>query len=133
VRRASALLALAAAAVLGCSGDQGPVAGELSVRLATPRGTDRAVLFRVVGLQHAVTAGAGTSYRVLSDTSASGDTAWIAVIASQGSALAAGEIARLAVADVRKAGDYRVVLSDVAAADYSVGDTVGVSLTVVRP
>jgi len=133
VSRGVGVLLLAAAAVFGCSGDQGPIAGELSVRLATPRSSDRAVLFRVVGAQHGVTAGTGAAYRVLVDTSAVGDTSWIAVIAPQASGLAAGEIARLAVADVRKAGDYRVALSDVAAADYSVGDTAGVSLTVVRP
>lgn len=133
MKRALGVLAVAAAAVFGCKGDQGPVAGELSVRLATPRNTDRAILFRVIGLQRGVTAGTGTTYRVLSDTSAAGDTSWIAVITPQGTGLAAGEIARLAVADVGKAGDYRIVVSDVAAADYSVGDTSGVSLSVVRP
>jgi type IV pilus biogenesis protein CpaD/CtpE len=132
VRRAPALLVLATAALVGCS-DQGPVAGELSVRLATPRSTDRAVLLSVVGRQHGVTAGTGSSYRVVSDTSATGDTVWIAVIAPQGSGLAAGEIARLVVPDTRRAGAYRAVLTDVAAADYSVGDTAGVSLSVVKP
>jgi type IV pilus biogenesis protein CpaD/CtpE len=127
------VLAVAAAAVLGCHGDQGPIAGELAVRLTSPRSTDRAILFRVVGPQHGVTAGTGTTYRVLSDTSAVGDTSWITVIAAQGSGLAVGEIAQLAVADVRKAGDYRVAVSDVATANYSVGDTAGVSLSVVRP
>jgi len=133
VRCAVGLLVLAAAALFGCSGDQGPVAGELSVRLATPRTTDRAVLFRVVGREHGVTAGAGTNYRVLTDTSVAGDTSWIAVITPQGAGLAAGEIARLAVPDARSAGNYRAVVTDVAAADYSVGDTAGVSLTVVKP
>lgn len=131
MRRALGMLALAA--LFGCHGDQGPVAGELSVRLATPRSSDRAILFRVIGAQHGVTAPGGSSYRMLSDTSAAGDTAWIAVIAPQGGGLAAGEIARVAVADVRKAGDYEIVVSDVAAADYSVGNTAGVSLTIVRP
>ena len=133
MRRALGVFALAAAALFGCHSDQGPVAGELSVRLATPRNTDRAILFRVIGPQHGVTAGTGTAYRVLSDTSTIGDTSWIAVITPQGSGLTAGEIARLAVADVRKAGDYKVVVSDVAAANYAVGDTAGVSLSVVRP
>jgi len=133
VRRALAVLAIAAAGAFGCNGDQGPVAGELSVRLARPRNTDRAILFRVIGPQLGVTAPSGSNYRTLADTSATGDTSWIAVITPPGTGLAAGEIARLAVADVRRAGDYRVALSDVAAADYSVGDTVGASLTIVRP
>ena len=133
MRRVPVLLALATAAAFGCSGDQGPVAGELAVRLATSRSTDRAVLFRVVGPQHGVTAGAGTSYRVVADSSAVGDTTWVAVIAPQGSGLAAGEIARLAVPDTRKSGAYAVVLTDVAAANYAVGGTAGVSLTVVKP
>jgi hypothetical protein len=133
VRRVVGALLLAAAAAAACSGESGPVRGELSVRLATPRNTDRAVLFRIVGAQRGVSAPSGSPYRVLADTSAVGDTAWIAVIAPQGGGLAPGEIARVAVPDTRKAGDYRPVLSDVAAASYAVGDTAGVSLTVVKP
>ena len=133
MRRVLGVLAFAAVATWGCHGDQGPIAGELSLRLATSRTGDRAILFRVIGLQHGVTAGTGTAYRVLSDTSAAGDTSWIAVIAPQGSGIAAGELVRLAVADVRKAGDYQIALTDIAAADYSVGSVSGVSLTVVRP
>ena len=132
MRRIVGVLALAAAAVAGCS-DQGPVAGELSVRLTTSRIGDRAVLFRVVGKLHAVTVGTATSYRVVSDTSATGDTAWVAVIAPQGSGLAAGEIARIAVPDTRKAGSYEISLTEAAASDYSVGTFPGLTLTVVKP
>lgn len=132
MRRILGVLALSAAAVAGCS-DQGPVAGELSVRLTTSRSGDRAVLFQVIGPQHGVTAGTGSSYRVLSDTSATGDTAWVAVIAPQGSGLAAGEIARIAVSDTRKAASYQISLAEAAAADYSVGVFSGISLTVVKP
>lgn len=133
MRRALGVLVLATAAAFGCKGNEGPVAGELSVRLATPRNSDRAMLFRVVGSQHGVTPPSGSSYRVLVDTSDVGDTSWIAVIAPQGSGLAAGEIARLAVLDTRKAADYVIALTDVAAADYSVGNISGIALTVVRP
>ena len=134
MRRAIAVLALgAAAAAAGCSGDQGPVAGELSVRLATTATTYRAVLFRVVGKLHAVTAPTGAGYRILSDTSATGDTAWIAVIAPQGTGLAAGEVARLAVPDTRKASSYQVSLTEAAAANYAVGLFPGLALTVARP
>ena len=133
MRRALGMLTLAAAAwAVGC-GEQGPVAGELSVRLATSRSGDRAILFRVIGPEHGVTAGTGTGYRVVSDSSAAGDTAWIAVVAPQGTGLVAGEIARLAVPDTRKAGNYLISLTDIAAADYSVGSLAGVALTVVKP
>jgi len=132
VRSIVAVIALAAAAVAGCS-DQGPVAGELSVRLGTPSPTPRAVLFRVVGKLHGVTAGTASGYRIISDTSATGDTAWVAVIAPQGSGLAAGEIARVSVPDTRKAGSYEVSLTEAAASDYSVGVFPGITLTVVKP
>lgn len=132
MRRIVGVLALAAAAAAGCS-DQGPVAGELSVRLTTSRATDRALLFKVIGKLHGVTAGTGASYRVLSDTSATGDTAWVAVIAPQGTGLAPGEIARITVPDTRKAGSYLIFLTDAAASDYSVGRFSGITLTVVKP
>ncbi len=133
MRRTLAVLVLAAAAAGGCGGSEGPIAGELSVRLASPRTTDRAILFRVVGRQHGVTAATGSTYRVFSDTSAAGDTSWITVVAPAGSGIAAGEIARLAVADVRQAGSYKAAVTDVAASNYAVGDTTGVTLSVVRP
>jgi hypothetical protein len=131
VRHVVVVLALAAA-VAGCS-DQGPVAGELSVRLTTSRTTDRAVLFKVVGKLHGVTAGTGASYRIISDTSATGDTAWVAVITPQGTGLAPGEIARITVPDTRVAGSYQISLTEVAASDYSVGTFSGITLTVVKP
>jgi len=135
VRRALGMLTLAAALTAGWGGcsDQGPTAGELSVRLTSSRSGDRAILFRVVGAQHGVTAGTGTSYRVISDTSAAGDTSWIAVLTPQGTSLAAGEIARLAVPDTRRAGSYVISVTDIAAYDYSVGDIAGASLLVVKP
>jgi hypothetical protein len=132
----SALLALALAAAAaggGCKGTEGPVAGELSVRLTTPRNTDRAILFAVVGRQHGVVAASGSNYRVFSAVSAAGDTTHITVVALSGGGLAAGEIARLAVDDVRQAGNYTTTLIDVASADYRIGGVTGVSLTVVRP
>ncbi len=131
MRHVVVVLALAAA-VAGCS-DQGPVAGELSVRLTTSRTTDRAVLFKVVGKLHGVTAGTGASYRIISDTSATGDTAWVAVITPQGTGLAPGEIARITVPDTRMAGSYQISLTEAAASDYSVGTFAGITLTVVKP
>ncbi len=133
MRRALGVLAVAAAAAWGCRGDQGPVAGELSVQLATPRTTDRAVLFQVVGPAHGVKGWSSASYRVLSDTSATGDTSWVAVISPQGTGLATGEIARIAVPDTRKASSYLISFTEAAAADYSVGAFSGITLTVVKP
>jgi len=135
VRRVVVLLAVAAAAAgaAGCSADQGPVAGELSVRLATPRTTDRAVLFRVTGPAHGVKGWSGSTYRVVADTSATGDTSWVAVISPQGTGLAAGEIARVEVPDTRNVGNYRISFTEAAASDYSVGAFSGITLTIVKP
>jgi hypothetical protein len=121
------LVAVAAA----CS-EQGPVSGELSIRVATPRASDRALLFVVTGRQTGVTAAPGSGYLVFAAAGA-GDTTRIVVAAPAGRGIAAGEVARLAVADVRQAGSYAVRLADVATAGYGVGDTAGVSLTVVKP
>ncbi len=125
-------LLLLVAALAACSHD-GPVAGELAVRLASPRNTDRAILFRVVGAQHGVTPGTSTTYRVFSDTSSAGDTSWIAVVAPAGQAVVPGEIARLAVPDVRKAGDYKAAVLQVATASLAASDSVGVLLSIVKP
>ena len=121
-------LALAAAA---CS-EQGPVAGELAVSLATPRATDRAVMFTVVGVQTGVTPAPGSGYAVFT-SAGGGDTTRVVVVAPAGRGITAGEVARIAVADVRKVGSYGVRLSDVAAASYAVGDSAGVSLSVSKP
>jgi hypothetical protein len=121
------LVAVAAA----CS-EQGPVSGELSIRVATLRVSDRALLFVVTGRQTGVTAAPGSGYLVFAAAGA-GDTTRIVVAAPAGRGIAAGEVARIAVADVRQAGSYAVRLADVATAGYGVGDTAGVSLTVVKP
>jgi len=133
MRRALTYLAFVAAAMYGCGNADGPVAGQLAVRLATTRSGDRAILLRVVGRQRAVTAPSGSTYRVVSDTSAAGDTTWIAVIAQQGNALVSGELARLTVPDTRTAANYVVSLTDIALYNYTVGDTAGIALSVVRP
>jgi hypothetical protein len=133
MRRALALVVLAAASVAGCKGSEGPVAGELSVRLTTPRNTDRAVMFVVVGKQSGVTAPSGSGYHIFSATSAAGDTTHVIVVAPLGQGVAAGEIARIAVNDTRQAASYAATLSDVASATLAVGALTGVSLAVVKP
>ncbi len=129
MRRFIAGLALAATA---CSGEAGPVAGELAVRVATPRSTDRALMFVLTGQQTGVTAAPGSGYRVFV-AAAGGDSTRIVVAAPAGRGIAAGEVARIAVADTRKAASYSVLLRDAAAANYAVGDTAGISLSVVKP
>jgi hypothetical protein len=136
VRRRLAIwvAAMGLTAIVGCKGTEtGPVAGELSVRLTTPRNTDRAVAFVLIGKQHGATAAAGSPYRLFTATSAAGDTTRIVVMAPKGSGIGAGEVARISVDDVRRAASYIASLTDVAAADYSVGATTGLSLTVVKP
>ena len=135
MRRVALALAVAAAAAgaAACNDQQGPVAGELTVQLATPVSTYRAVLFRVVGKLHAVNPPAGLNYRVLADTAANGDTAWVAVIAPQGGGLSSGEIARVEVPDTRNVGSYKVTFTEAAASDYSVGAFSGITLTIVKP
>ena len=127
------LLACFALAAVACSGEQGPVAGELSIRIATPRASDRAIEFVLTGTQSGVTAAPGSGYLVFATRSAAGDTTRVVVAAPSTGGISAGEVARISVADVRKASSYSVKLNDVAAANYSVGDTAGVTLTVVRP
>jgi hypothetical protein len=124
-------LALAAALLAGACSSDAPVSGELSVRLTTPHFGDRAILFSLSGRQHGVTAASG--YRVFADTSAGGDTTHVVVVAAQGVGLAPGEIARIAVDDVRRAGSYAARVTDLAAANYGAADTAGVSLKVVKP
>jgi len=129
MKRFLAVLAVAAAA---CSGETGPVAGELAIRLSTPRSSDRALMFVLTGRQSGVSAAPASGYGVFASTAA-GDSTRIVVVAPAGSGIAAGEVARINVADTRAVGAYSVRLSDVAAANYAAGDTAGISLSVVKP
>ena len=132
MRRVVLFAALAALAGAGCR-DQGPAAGELSVRLGAPRPFDRALLLEVTGRSSGVTAPSGSSYRVFGRTSSDGDTAYVVVIAPAGSGLAAGEVARLRVDDVQQASGYAARVLDAATSAYAIGDTSGVTLSVGRP
>ena len=127
-----ALLCGGGIAVAGCSSAEKPVAGELEVRLATPNTDDRAILLRVGGKQTAVTAPAGTSYRVLVAPLA-GDTVRVVVIAPQGNHLTAGALLRLTVPDTRQVDAYVARTLDVASAAYAQRAVAGYTLTVVKP
>ena len=128
-------LAFAAAAVLaaGCRGEQGPVSGELSVRLTTSHVGDRAIQFVVIGAAQAATAPTGSGYQVFSDAPAGTDTTHVVVVAPPATGLIAGDIARIAVNDTRRVRSYAARVIAVAVPDYGPGNTTGVSLAVVRP
>ena len=127
-------LALAAVAVLGaaCRND-GPVGGELAVRLQTPRPTERGIQFVVTGRAHGVTAPPGASYQVFADSSSDGDTSYVIVVAPAGSGLLAGDLARIRVSDARSVAGYSVRAVALASSSYAADTTLGVVLQVVRP
>lgn len=131
--RGLVLTLLGCLAVAGCAGNEGPVAGELEVRLATPNGDDRAVHFRLVGAQTAVTAPPGTAYRVFVSPEPGSDTARVVVVAAQGTALAPGPLARVMVPDTRRAAAYAAGVLEVASTAYGQRAPAGYVLTVVRP
>jgi hypothetical protein len=126
------LALLGGLAAAGCGGNEGPTAGELEVRLATPNTDDRAIRFLLGGERTAVTAPAGTNYRVYT-APRSGDTVIVVVIAPQGGRLAAGALVRLSVPDTRQAASYRTTVQDVAATSYAQRAVTGYALTVVKP
>lgn len=130
--RAFLLALLGGLAAAGCFGHEGPVAGELEVRLATPNADDRAIIFRLVGQQTAVTAPSGSGYRVFT-TPGLGDTARVVVVAPQGTHLAAGSVARVSVPDTRRAEAYGAVVQEVASTSYATRAAAGYVLTVVKP
>jgi len=126
------LLSAAALAAGACSSAEKPVAGELSVRLTTPNGDDRAVLFRLAGKQSAVTLPSGSTNRLLLSPGL-GDTVRVLVIAPQGSHLVAGELARVSVPDTRQVASYAARVLDVASTGYLDRATAGYALQVVKP
>lgn len=118
----------------GCGGSEGPVAGELEVRLASPNTDDRAVLFLLRGAQTAVTAPAGSNYRILKAPRGI-DTLRVMVIAPQGGHLTPGTLVRIAVPDTRQAASYSAVPLEVATTAYATRNIplTGFQLTVVQP
>jgi hypothetical protein len=107
----------------------GPVSGELEVRLSGPQQV-RAVVFNLTGERSAVTAAPGLRAYVagLQD-----DTARVVVVAPAGQTLPTGAIARVAVPDLRRAGTYAASVTEVAGPDYGLQNPSLYTLTVVRP
>jgi hypothetical protein len=119
-------------AVTGCKSAEGPVAGELEVRLTTPNTDDRAILVRVVGKQTAIAAPSGSTYRVLT-APLGGDTVRVVVIAPVGSHIAAGAMLRLTVPDTRQVDAYSAFALDVASASYAQRPLTGYLFAVAKP
>ena len=125
---AGILAATLLAAAGSCSSSSGPVAGMLTVSLATPNpGTDGAILLTVAGPQAltSVTAGAGLR-AFLQPLSA---TTKVALTGS----LTSGAILTIGVADVGQATQYHATIQGVAAsADFQLRPLAGYSLAVSR-
>ena len=110
-----------------CSSDggTGPVAGVLTVSLATPNpGADGAILFRVSGPQALTSVVAGAGLRVFSPPlSASTRFAVTGTLTN-------GALVTIGVADTRNAAQYTAIVQSVAAPDFQLRPLSGYSLTV---
>ena len=123
------LLTLALAGVAGCSSDQGPVAGELTVSLATPNsGGDGAILFVVTGpaALTSATLPTGASQRLFGQPL--GAVTRFAITGT----LSNGAILTIGVADVNRVAQYIATVQAVAAPDFQLRALSGYALTVAR-
>ena len=122
------LVALALAGGAGsCSSDggTGPVAGVLTVSLATPNaGADGAMLFNVSGPQPLTSVTAGPGLRVFSQSLST-----LTRLAVTGT-LTNGSVVTIGVADTRNAARYAASVQAVAAPDFRLRPLAGYSLTV---
>jgi hypothetical protein len=119
------VVALAAAGAGSCGDGTGPVAGVLTVSLATlSPGADGAILLTVTGPGALTSVTAAPGLRVFSGTL--GTTTKLAVTGP----LANGVILRIGVPDTRRASQYVATIQNVAGNDYSLRGSVGYLLTV---
>lgn len=108
-----------------CSDGTGPVAGVLTVSLATPNpGVDGAMLFRVSGPQALTSVTAGPGLRVFSQSLSTSTR--FAVTGT----LTNGALVTIGVADTRNAAQYIASVQSVAAPDFQLRPLTGYSLTV---
>ena len=118
-------LALGGAAGSCSDGGTGPVAGLLTVTLATPNpGADGAILFRVSGPQALTSVAAGPGLRVFSQSLSTSTR--FAVTGT----LTNGALVTIGVADTRSAAQYTAIVQGVAAPDFQLRSLTGYSLTV---
>ncbi len=122
------LVALALTGGAGsCSSDPGtgPVAGVLTVSLATPNaGADGAILFSVSGPQALTSVTAGPGLRVFAQPFST-----LTRFAVTGT-LTNGAVVTIGVADTRNVAQYAATVQAVAASDFQLRSLTGYSLTV---
>jgi len=121
------LVAMAVAGTGSCSSDggTGPVAGVLTVSLATPNaGADGAILFSVSGPQPLTSVTAGPGLRVFSQSLSTSTRFAVTGTLTNGALLTIG------VADTRNAAQYTAIVQSVAAPDFQLRPLGGYSLTV---
>jgi len=123
------LVALALGGAGSCNSDAGtgPVAGLLTVSLATPNaGADGAILFNVSGPQALTSVTAGPGLRVFAQPLSTSTR--VAVTGT----LTSGAVVTIGVADTRNVAQYTATVQVVAARDFQLRSLTGYSLTVSR-
>jgi len=128
VKRVLMGLGLLALLVAGCGGEKttGPVAGELTLSLATPGTNDGAILIRLTGAVESITPMNGY---LLESEPQSGGTVRLVVVGS----LVAGPIAKVRVPDVNAVNTYLTLVEQVAdRTTFALLATSGYAVTVTR-
>ena len=121
------LVVLALATAGSCSDSSGPVAGTLTVSLATPNpGSDGAILVTLTGPEALTSITPEPGLRVF--TQALGTVSHLAVTGT----LANGAVLTVGVAHLSKAAQYAATVQSVAAADFQLRPLSGYSLTISR-
>jgi len=121
------LVALALGSGAGSCSSTGPVAGLLTVSLATPNaGADGAILFNVSGPQALTSVTAGPGLRVFAQPLSTSTR--VAVTGT----LTNGAVVTIGVADTRTVAQYTATVQAVAAPDFQLRSLTGYSLTVSR-
>jgi hypothetical protein len=118
-------LALTLAAAASCRDHSGPVAGLLTVSLATPTpGGDGAILLNVTGPDALTSVTASAGLRVFAQPLAT-----VTRVAVTG-ALTNGAILTIGVPNVGKAAQYSATVQGLAASDFQLRTLTGYALTV---
>ncbi|HYU37199.1 MAG TPA: hypothetical protein VEL29_04630 [Gemmatimonadales bacterium] len=121
------LVALALGSGAGSCSSIGPVAGLLTVSLATPNaGADGAILFNVSGPQALTSVTARPGLRVFAQPLSTSTR--VAVTGT----LTNGAVVTIGVADTRTVAQYTATVQAVAAPDFQLRSLTGYSLTVSR-
>ncbi|HVH66234.1 MAG TPA: hypothetical protein VM716_00040 [Gemmatimonadales bacterium] len=123
----SVLIALALAGAGSCESSQGPVAGELTVSLATPNsGADGAILLSVTGPEALTSATVPAGLRLFGQPL--GTTTRFAITGT----LSNGAVLTIGVPDVGKVAQYVATVQAVAASNFQLRALSSYSLTVAR-